>query len=85
MKILNYLLSISILSVFLFFACKKEDSSTVLKVKLTDAPASFEEVNVDVKAVNVKLDGDTSNWISLTTIPGVYNLLALQDGIDTLI
>lgn len=66
-------------------ACKKEDSSTVLRMKLTDAPAAYEEVNIDLKSINIKLDGDTSNWISITTIPGVYNLLSLQNGIDTLI
>lgn len=69
----------------LFFACKKESGSTHLKVRLTDAPASFEEVNVDLREVLIKLDGDSTAWISMQTETGIYNLLGLQNGVDTLI
>ena len=68
-----------------FIACKKESGSTTLKVKLTDAPASYEEVNVDIHEVNIKMDGDSASWISLPTTAGIYNLLEYQDGVDTLI
>lgn len=68
-----------------FYACKKDAGSTHLKVKLTDAPASYEEVNVDLREVNIKMESDSSAWISLQTAAGIYNVLELQDGIDTLI
>lgn len=71
--------------VLTFFACKKESGSTHLKVRLTDAPASFEEVNVDLIEVNIKLENDSNAWVSMSTAAGIYNLLALQNGIDTLI
>lgn len=68
-----------------FVACKKEDQTTTLRVRLTDAPTALEEVNVDLKEVTVKLASDTSKWVSMQTVPGIYNLLALQNGVDTLI
>jgi len=80
------LISIISFSVLLFsISCKKESGATTLKVKLTDAPASYDEVNVDIREVNIKTDGDSSNWVSLPTAAGIYNLLEYQDGVDTLI
>jgi hypothetical protein len=35
--------------------------------------------------VRLKFDSDTSNWVTLQTNAGIYNLLALQNGVDTLI
>jgi hypothetical protein len=72
-------------SLFIIAACKKDASTTALRIKLTDAPASYEEVNVDLKEVNIKMDNDTTSWVKLQTQEGIYNLLELQNGIDTLI
>ena len=73
-------------SFILFYtACKKDSTGTNLKVKLTDAPAAYDEVNVDIREVNIKMDDDSAAWISLPTAVGVYNLLEYQDGVDTLI
>lgn len=70
----------------LFISCKKESGgSSTLNVRLTDAPAEYQEVNIDLEKIHVKLSGDSAAWIELNTIPGVYNLLALQNGVDTLI
>jgi len=69
-------------------ACQKDNSqnTTHLKVHLTDNPYNATEVNVDIKEVNVKLDGvDSANWVSLNTQAGVYNLLDFQNGLDTLL
>ncbi|MGN6292375.1 MAG: DUF4382 domain-containing protein [Chitinophagaceae bacterium] len=69
-------------------ACQKDNSqnTTQLKVHLTDNPYNATEVNVDIKEVNVKLDGvDSANWVSLNTHAGIYNLLDFQNGIDTLL
>jgi hypothetical protein len=78
----SLLLSIAL---FVFSACKKNEASTVLKLKLTDAPASFEEVNIDLQQVRIRMSGDTSSWSDMSTRAGIYNLLALQNGLDTLI
>jgi hypothetical protein len=84
---------ISILSIALFSfpaifftGCKKEKgSSYYFEVHLTDAPAAFEEVNVDIQQVKVKLRDDSAGWVSLNTNAGIYNLLGLQNGVDTLL
>lgn len=74
------------IAVTFLFSCKKESGGhSTLNVRLTDAPADYQEVNVDLEKVYVKLSGDTSNWVELNAVAGVYNLLGLQNGVDTLI
>lgn len=76
-----------------FVSCTKSDSSdtSTLRVRLTDNPIDLKSVLVDVKEVRVKMgdDGvDTLNdkgWVSLATNAGVYDLLKLQNGVDTLL
>ncbi|MCW3073435.1 MAG: hypothetical protein JWP69_504 [Flaviaesturariibacter sp.] len=72
---------------FAFYACQKDSSNetSTLKIRMTDAPLAVEEVNIDLKEVRVKLDRDTAQWQTLQTTAGIYNLLALQNGVDTLI
>lgn len=67
-------------------ACdKNNESTTVLKINMTDAPLDAEEVNVDLQAVRVNFTDDSNGWTDLDAVPGVYNLLALQNGLDTLV
>lgn len=72
-----------------FISCSKDDTkgTSTLHVRLTDAPTAYEEVNVDIREVRVKFSDDTlsSGWVTLTTYPGIYNLLVYQNGIDTLL
>ncbi|GAA4745167.1 DUF4382 domain-containing protein [Flavisolibacter ginsenosidimutans] len=83
---MNWKLSLAAFSFCaVLFACKKEDKQVPVQIVLTDNPTDFDEVNVDITDIRVKLDKDTTDWISLNTKAGVYNLLALQNGImDTL-
>lgn len=74
-----------LLSIVTFFSCSKQSNTTTLKVNLTDAPLDAEEVNIDLQAVRVKFSDDSSGWTDLSAVPGIYNLLALQNGLDTLI
>ena len=48
-------------------------------------PLDAEEVNIDLLAVRVNFSNDSSGWTDLTAVPGVYNLLGLQNGLDTLV
>jgi hypothetical protein len=74
-------------------ACKKDIISGTnvvgtgaIKIDLTDAPGNYLEVNVDIKRVRIHVaDDSTSNdgWMDLPTNAGIYNLLDLQNGIDT--
>ncbi len=82
---LKNLLGIAVLTAISVSACKKESSNTTLRIRLTDAPAALDEVNIDLEQVHVQFVSDTSSWIYLNTKAGIYNLLSLQNGIDTLI
>ncbi|GAB2807410.1 hypothetical protein GCM10027043_03020 [Ferruginibacter profundus] len=72
-------------------SCSKDNSdggNSTLNVRLTDGPTNLAEVNVDIREVNIKFNDDTSStngWVSMQTNAGVYNLLGLQNGVDTLL
>ena len=65
-----------------FFSCKK-DTSVPVQFRLTDKPASYDEVNVNIVGLQVKTNKDSSGWISIAVNPGMYNLLTLQNGVTT--
>ena len=87
MKMFKTIMATACASTFLFLACSKEDSSgsSTLRVRMTDAPASWDEVNVDRQEVRVNFADDSGGWVSLPTTAGVYNVLDFQNGVDTLI
>ena len=70
-----------------FYSCSKENNSGTsnLQVRLTDAPVAYDSVNIDIREVKVNLRDDSTGWVSLNTNAGVYNLLGLQNGVDTLL
>lgn len=68
----------------LLFSCSKDDSGSsmaAMQVKMTDAPGDYDQVNVDLQQVRVKMKN--GNWIDVQTNQGIYDLLQLQNGIDT--
>ena len=68
-----------------FFSCKKEAGQSTINLRLTDAPATYDEVNIDLKQVQIKMANDSTSWQNLETTAGIYDLLKLQNGVDTLI
>jgi len=83
MKKILYVISFSLL-VFLIPACNKDENQKAhLSVRMTDAPANYEAVNVDVQGVEVT--GNGGSTVLLNTNAGVYNLLNFSNGLDTLI
>jgi hypothetical protein len=72
-----------------FAACSKdsnESGKALLNVRLTDVPADFVAVNIDLQGVQINLANDSNGWIALAGVPvGVYNLLDFAAGADTLI
>ena len=59
-----------------------------LNIRLTDDPGDYQQVNVDLKLLRVKLIDDSSRasyWYDLATQAGIYDLLQLQNGVDTLV
>lgn len=79
-------------AIVVFISCSKDNSENAgtsnLQVRLTDGPTYLAEVNVDIKEVRVKFSDDsssTSGWVTMNTNAGVYDLLKLQNGVDTLL
>lgn len=66
-----------------------------IRIRLSDNAINFDAVNVDIQAVEVLVAPDSCSsgnngnnclvWTSLTIRPGVYNLLDLSNGVDTLL
>ncbi len=73
----------------LWTACQQPDDSagdqqSRMNVRLTDAPAPYDAVNVEI--VGVEVHTDAQGWVSLNMpVSGVYNLLDFTNGLDTLI
>lgn len=75
------------LTVSLLIACTKsgddeEEKLANLQIMLTDAPAAYDEVNIDIREVMIRpssAEGD-DDWISLQVNGGIYNLLDYKNG-----
>jgi len=85
MKLHKFVSALVIVVAVSLTACKKESGTSTLQVRLTDAPADWDEVNIDLKEVNVNFRDDSTGWVSLQTKDTIYNLLGLQNGLDTLV
>ena len=58
-----------------------------LEVRLTDDPANYDSINIDIRDVQINVTGDDANgWQSLAGVnAGIYNLLDLVNDKDTLL
>lgn len=64
--------------------CKKESSNiSSVTIKLKDAPASFDAVNVEV--IEVRLHSNTEGWVSLNVADSIYDLLLLQNNANAVL
>jgi hypothetical protein len=75
---------------FSLISCSKQENSSgksQLKVYLTDDPADYDQVIIDVKDVQINVTNDTTGgWQSLSTVnTGSYDLLKLVNDDDTLL
>ena len=85
MKTIHLIILFSLTSVITM--CRKKETPEPAKptsyyVNMTDAPAIYSAVNVDVKGVEITGNGQA---ILLNTNAGIYNLLNFSNGTDTLI
>lgn len=74
------------LLVFGMQSCKKDSNTDTGQVtfKMTDAPAAYDAVYVEVTGVEVH--SDVSGWVTMGNVhAGVYNLLDLANGTDTIL
>lgn len=72
----------------LVIACQKNNndgSKSRLEIRLTDAPdPNVKEVWVDIREIKLKM-GDSGEITLANTYPGMYNLLDLTNGRDTIL
>lgn len=64
-------------------ACKKENMNGSMTVRMTDAPADFVQVNVEV--VGLEIHHEASGWMSIPINIGIYNLLDLQNDVSVVL
>lgn len=80
MRIANAVLLVSVL--FLSIACQDDEKGRII-IRLTDSPGDYEKVNVDIQ--DIQINGN-NGWQSLPNVnTGVYNLLDLTDGRETVL
>jgi len=96
----KFLHGIVIISLTAFSIVSCEEDSNVnginsdkaqLKINLTDAPADYQEVNIDVQGMRIHYTPNEDSleekgkWIDLPVEPVKVNLLELTNGVDTLL
>lgn len=80
-----------VFAIALFFGCKKDGANNgpgtaTMYVKMTDAPADYDAVYIDVKDVMITSSNNDEGWVSVGGVhAGVYDLLTFTNGLDTLI
>lgn len=82
----HFLFSITLISLFLF-SCEDDPKNARIEVWLTDGPGDYQEVNVDLEAVEVNSSESNSErgWQPVEITPQVYNLLEYTNGKATLL
>lgn len=76
-------------------ACKEDDddggttpTTGYMQMEMTDTPANYLNVYVDIKSVEVHVSADTTNpngWTALNTRDTIYDLLTLQNDITAVL
>lgn len=84
MKKLPLLLALACL--FMLGACSKtdENGTAQVTVRLTDGPAAYDHVYIDIQKVEVTMEG--SSAVNIAPVrPGIYDILDFRNGLDTLL
>jgi hypothetical protein len=73
-------------AIFAFSSCNKDQKSR-LTVYLTDAPAAYDAVNIEILRMEIKSTSDQgeNGWQELPVNAGIYNLLDFTNGMDTIL
>lgn len=83
----NLFLALAAFAALSMTSCNKDNEGTArLQVRLTDAPGDYQAVHVDIKGIEINGGDGESGWVALKNVrPGVYDLLKLTGGLDTLL
>jgi hypothetical protein len=83
-KIFNWITMLMVIMVFA--GCKKPFYSAHLQIKMTDAPADYQSVSIDLQKVMVHYSNKPEDsWVELKSNPGVYDLLTLRNDVTAII
>lgn len=79
-----------VLLVLGLFACEESTEPAIdgarVRVLLTDDPANYEEVNIDIQDVQINPEDDDGGWQSLENVnTGVFDLLELTGGLEAVL
>ncbi|MEC5158477.1 DUF4382 domain-containing protein [Chryseobacterium sp. MP_3.2] len=82
----NLILSLSTIILVAFTSCKSDDSAgnATLKVNLTDAPAKYDKVEIDIQKLELGTGNGGFTTLNLANA-GIYNILDLNNGVDALL
>ncbi len=70
------------------FSCEDDNEvgTARLQVLLTDDPADYEEVNVEIIDVQINPEDDDEGWVSLENVnTGIFDLLELTGGLEAVL
>ncbi len=87
-KIVAFIIALAMI-ITLIQACKKDPTAgstqySKVKMFLTDSTGPYQEVNVEIRQVEIHSTG--GGWQTKSILnPGIYNLLNYSNGLDTLI
>lgn len=91
MKTFRLLPCIALLALlaFSFASCKKDNEKSRLTVYLTDAPADYDAIDIEIMGLEVKAGTDPgeTGWkaMTLASTPVSYNLLEFTNGMEALL
>ena len=83
-KVKLFILLLVVIPAIFITGCKKDTksaTSSTMRFNITDAPANFDALNIDVQAVKVHT---VSGWVTLNSSLGVINILSYVNGSSTL-
>lgn len=81
---LSMLLAMCLLA---FTSCKKNGNTSKVEVRITDSPADYDALNLDITRVEYHLSAGEQNsgWSVLDDTPRMIDILKLTNGLDSLI
>lgn len=83
--------SVSLILSFSLFSCGENENdkgTSHVSVSLTDSPGDYDEVNIEVIDVKIKMSDvdEEDGWLSIGNItPGIFNLLDLTGGVTQIL
>ena len=79
----NIFLSGLFIAFAILTSCKKEEGTARLTIQLTDTPATYDAVRVEV--IGVEVHTNTEGWMTVPVTDSIYDLLMLQDSANAVL